>query len=385
MRVACRSWYSLHVLRLIRRHVSTCKHTSTKYRRCSCPIHVYGSLRGEKIRKALDLTSWDAASELIASWTSSGEIGLARPEVPTIKVAVEKFIEYAKTRKRSWETVRKYENLLERRLLTWCEKKHYSQLKQLTVDSLRSFQASWDDGPNYAAKNVERLRAFLRFCRQADWIKTNPALALDAPDEKPAPTLPFSAQEMEKILAACESYRGDKNRIRAFILVMRYSGLRIGDAIALRRDRVQDGKLLLYTQKTGTPVYVPLPKTVTESLDSFESKGEHYFWSGKNRRSAVANWSRYLASVFSTADVSNAHSHRFRDTFAVSLLEKGVSLENLSVLLGHSSIRITEQHYRPWVKTLQAQLEQEVSRAWSLEPPGKSVTKKRRSASRPAA
>jgi integrase len=62
---------------------------------------------------------------------------------------------------------------------------------------------------------------------------------------------------------------------------------------------------------------------------------------------ARANWSRYPDTVFELAKVKDAHSHRFRDMFAVSLLENGVSLENLSVLLGHSSVRITERHYKP--------------------------------------
>jgi hypothetical protein len=41
-----------------------------------------------------------------------------------------------------------------------------------------------------------------------------------------------------------------------------------------------------------------------------------------------------------------------------------VSIENVSMLLGHSSIRIPERHYKPWVRTLQRQLEKEVARAW---------------------
>lgn len=64
-------------------------------------------------------------------------------------------------------------------------------------------------------------------------------------------------------------------------------------------------------------------------------------------QTARANWSRYFDTVFELAKVKDAHLHRFHDTFAVSLLENGVSIENVSVLLGHSSVRITERHYKP--------------------------------------
>jgi integrase len=48
-------------------------------------------------------------------------------------------------------------------------------------------------------------------------------------------------------------------------------------------------------------------------------------------------------------------------------LEKGVSIETVSMLLGHSDIRITLRHYRPWVKSLQDHLEAEVQKAWVAE------------------
>lgn len=272
------------VLRLLRRHLKACPYSSSRYRRCNCPIHVYGTLRGEKIRRALDLTSWEAASELISAWTASGEIGVVKPEVPTLAEAVKKFLDYARSRNRGWETIRKYENLLERRFLPWCESKGCRQLKQVDVDALRTFQTTWKDSPLYATKNVERLRAFFRLCDEAGWTKTNPARALDVPTSKPNPTLPFSAVEMKKILAASDEYRGNKDRIKAFILVMRYSGLRIGDAITVRRDQLQDGKLFLYTQKTGQPVYVPLPKVVIDALAKIKSGAAEHF-SGQEKTS----------------------------------------------------------------------------------------------------
>jgi integrase len=47
------------------------------------------------------------------------------------------------------------------------------------------------------------------------------------------------------------------------------------------------------------------------------------------------------------ARLADGHSHRLRDTFSVALLEKGVPLETVSILLGHTSIKTTEKHYAP--------------------------------------
>jgi integrase len=190
---------------------------------------------------------------------------------------------------------------------------------------------------------------------------------LKRPKANEAPTLPFSNDEMARILDACDRYPGDQKRIKAFVLTMRHAGLRIGDTIALDKSRLNGTKLFLYTAKTGTPVYVPLPQIVVDALGKLDTNGNgRYFSSGNAKpQTARSNWSRYLDTVFELAGVPNAHSHRFRDTFAVSLLVKGVSLENVSVLLGHSSVKITERHYRPWVRTLQEQLEANIARAWA--------------------
>jgi site-specific recombinase XerD len=55
--------------------------------------------------------------------------------------------------------------------------------------------------------------------------------------------------------------------------------------------------------------------------------------------------------------------HRFR-VFALDLPSCGVSLKNVSVLLGHSSIRITEKHCARWVKPPQLALAEVIKKIW---------------------
>lgn len=350
-------------LRLIRRHLKDCPHTSTRYRRCRCPIHVYGTLGGETIRRALDQTSWDAAVELLNGWTVSGEIGVVKAEAPTVREAITKFLADCEARQLGWEAMRKYRHLLEDRLLGWCDSKGLSNLRQLTVDALRQFRQSWKDSPLYATKNLERLRAFLRFCQQAGWIKQNPATSVKPPKVTQSPTLPFSKDEMKRIVKACDSYGGNQERMRAFVLTMRFTGLRIGDAIRLSKGQVTDGKVFVRTAKTGQPVTVPVPPQVVEALRKADSGSEQFFWTGKNIRSAVSNWSRYLARVFELAGVEDGHSHRFRDTCAVELLLAGASVEDVATILGNTP-QVVAKHYAPWVKERQVRLEKLVRESW---------------------
>ena len=57
----------------------------------------------------------------------------------------------------------------------------------------------------------------------------------------------------------------------------------------------------------------------------------------------------------------------FLDTFAVELLNKGVPIDRVSLLLDHSSVKVTEKHekhYASFVKERQQQLENYARVAW---------------------
>ena len=135
-------------------------------------------------------------------------------------------------------------------------------------------------------------------------------------------------------------------------------------------DRLAGNRLFLYTQKTGVPVNAKLPEFVMATIEATPKVNEKYFfWSGVGKLdSAVRSWQTRLRKLFELAKIPGGHAHRFRDTFAVELLLASIPIERVSILLGHQSVRITEKHYSPWVRSRQELLEADLENAWKRDP-----------------
>ncbi len=312
-----------------------------------------------------------------SSWEEKGSLPSGRESEPvSIAAACEDFLNDARARGLRDSTCYKY-RLLFGQIKNFARDSGLRFLREFDIAALRKFRASWPNRNFSAQKKLESLRAFFRFAQANGWIGDNPAAKLESPATRRPQILPFTRQEMIRILAACDAY-GDHygraglenaRRLRALVLLLRYSGLRIGDAVSLSREHIAGGKLFLYTAKTGTPVWCPLPDSVIQALELAPgSNAKYFFWTGESKlKSAVGDWQRSLKKLFALAQVSGGHAHRFRHTFAVELLLAGIPIERVSVLLGHSSTRITEKHYSAWVRARQEQLEADVRQSWALE------------------
>ncbi len=284
----------------------------------------------------------------------------------TVHAACEAFRADAKARDLKPPTIYKYD-LLFRQLEAFVEDKGLVFISDLGLEEARSFRASWPNKNIAGRKKLEHFRAFLRFCQESEWIKSNPATKLKPGKVTGGPTLPFSRDEVEKILAACDKYPDKRNAVRLLGLVMllRHSGLRLGDGVTLLRDRIEGDRLRLYTAKTGVHIHCPLPPVAMDALKATPKNGRYFFWTGNGKvKSTVGNWQRALKKLFKLAGVPTGHAHRFRDTFAVEALLAGIPLERVSILLGHSSVKVTEKHYSPWVRERQEQIEEDVRRTW---------------------
>jgi integrase/recombinase XerD len=368
------------MLTTYRRHREDCAHKSEgrKYRRCRCPIWVDGFIGQQEIRKATGLRDWEKAQEKVRDWEAEGQLRVETETLPiTISAAKEEFLQDAEARNLKEKTIYKY-RLLFRHLEEFTQANGIRFLKELDAPILRKFRATWKDGNLAALKKLERLRTFFRFALGSKWVTENPTIEIKSPKISARPTMPFTHDEMIRILRTCgelfeaseKSAKANMLRTRALVLVLRYSGMRIGDAVSCAVERLNGNKLMLYTQKTGVPVYCPLPNFVVSTLEEIPPTSERYFfWTGTSKlQTATGDWQAKLKKLFEKAGVADGHAHRFRDTFAVELLLASVPIERVSILLGHTSIRVTEKHYAPWVRARQEQAEADVRGAWAQDP-----------------
>jgi integrase/recombinase XerD len=280
----------------------------------------------------------------------------------------------AKGRNLAESTYGKYKTLL-KRLSAFCTQRGLVGIPDITLESLRLFRDSWPTGPRASANNVQRLRTFYRFCLANRWAEQNTALDLQYPKKiKPTQKLPFSDHEVDRIVQAAATMplgaqqTATNSEIECFVLLMRYTGLRISDASFFTEDRLIGKTIGLYQRKSGEWVSVPVPDWIVQMLRRVQiKKGGHLFCSGSARLATVTDlWRRRIKLAFAHARVKGT-PHRFRHTFAIDLLSNGVDIKNVSMLLGHSSVTITEKHYGAWVKSRQDALTHDIERLYSTK------------------
>jgi site-specific recombinase XerD len=376
-----------------------CRYAGDEFaKKCDCRKHLRWRRNGVQYRQKANTRSWAQAEQVkreledeLSGKTAErakreAEKAAADAATKLLADAIEVFITDKTTQGLSEGVISGYKNMLDR-LQTFCESRNIYTVRGLTAAVMTLFVKNWPTiypSSITRQKRRERLRSFLRYCFQCQWLERVPAVTRFKVEI--VPTLPLKAEEFTRLLAhinTMDAKRWDgktgtlaktRDKLRALILLMRWSGLAIRDAVTLEREEIilgEDGVFRVVTSrtKTGTHVSVPILPAVAEEILALENSNPKYlFWTGKGKGETIANvWTvRYIRPLFDAAKVvCNGHmvSHRFRDTFATDLLEKGVPMEEVAKLLGNS-LRVCEKHYSAWVKGRQERADALVMGTW---------------------
>ena len=197
------------------------------------------------------------------------------------------------------------------------------------------------------------LHRLFSFAAENEWVLKNPVRMEGRPGENPRHGAePFTSEELSRL-------RGHAGKDMLAFLLLRWTGLRGGDAVALSWQEVHFDRKEIerVTQKRRKKVILPLHGELLFALEAERERQNPQATDRVLMNPATGTpltrprlYERMLA-FGRRADVPNAHPHRFRDTLAVDMLARGANPYDVTKMLG-DTIETVEKHYTPFVREL---------------------------------
>lgn len=345
---------------MYRRHTGTCRvhelglppRAVRKYLDCSCPIWIYGRTdKGAVPRQSTGHTDISAARAIVAM-LEARDVD-ERKHGPLIEECVER---YSASRKAEVapRTLEQIERVLAA-WVEWCRHRGMLHIRSVTVDTLEDYKLSMAGAESSKATSFAKLRCFLKHAYRRGWT-TEPIIdkvSGYAVAEDSEPTMPFSDEEVDKILG------GTEGRFRLLMRLMLDTGMRVSDAIRFDPAKLERGeRFWIYTFPPVKQVRTKRKRFVEAYLttglkDQLVALGERPF----GTYSCAAVVYQRMQRLGKRCGIPDCRPHRLRDTFAIRKLLQGFQLDDVSRLLGHSSVQVTEKHYAAWIPARTRRLE----------------------------
>lgn len=169
----------------------------------------------------------------------------------------------------------------------------------------------------------------------------------------------FTLAEQKRIEQAI--FAGKKDKMYGILLCL-YSGLRIGELMALGWNDIDlakgiltvskschDGKggLVIDDPKTAASRRViPLPKQLLPILKALKKRSDSPFVVSANGKPvSVRSYQRSFELLLKKSDIPHKGFHSLRHTFATRAIECGMDVKTLSEILGHKNPTVTLNRY----------------------------------------
>ena len=248
------------------------------------------------------------------------------------------FIEAKTVEGRSEKTITRYSYMLEKMIAQIGK-----PVAKIDSFDVRSF-LSEERKRGLSGRSLEGMRmimsGFFNWATREGLINKNPMANIGAIKYKKDIKTPFSALEIEKIKRACKTARD-----RALVDFLTATGCRIGEVCKLTRDSVDFQNMeVLVLGKGNKERVVYLTEVAADSLRTYlDSRSDHsdQLFAGKREMFTEQGCRALLKRLERDSGVENVHPHRFRRTLATNLINRGMALQEVAYVLGHSNINTT--------------------------------------------
>lgn len=358
---------------------------------CDCYFYLVGFLpNGDYVERASTGTSNKREAEGKRDALLRAALGneVDADTGPSIPVVIEKYLKDCESRMGP-RVIRTHERILGQ-LQTLCYECNIYYSRDLNADIIIDFRSSLS-GIKETTKSTyfAKVRAFLKQAYKRGWTTEPLREKVDGIKAMYEQKQPFDDEELALIWAEAAKMKGGidgyASRPQTFILLLELmleTGMRCGDAVRYDPREVKPGdepSIYVYTFEMQKKKKTDLPQIVEAYLrGELKTEIEQCTWLSKDRpfyymppdakpHSQAQQVYERMQNIGERCGVKDCRPHRLRDTFAVRMLTNGVQLDDVSRLLGHKSVAVTERHYAKWVRSRRRRLERVVSESRKQE------------------
>ena len=237
-----------------------------------------------------------------------------------------------------------------KRWIRFLDSKGVTLAKEVTPNLIRlSFEDMRSRGvsSNTVARTYGGLRCFFGFLARERLIPQNPFQLVEKPRMEKKLIKPLSMEQARLLLAALKTKRWTDHNLRTLMVLILDTGLRVSEAIGLRRDQVDfQGGALRVMGKGAKEREVPFGATAKQALWSYmarrgEIPGQDLLfvnrYGGKLCRYWIEKALRNLGRAVGIQGV-RVSPHTLRHTFATQYVKNGGDAFSLQKILGHSTL-----------------------------------------------
>lgn len=232
-------------------------------------------------------------------------------------------------------------------LMEWVQK----SLKEISSEDIRYYLALYQQKRGVSNNTLDGMRkcicAFYSWCEYAGYIDKSPARRIKQIKHNVTKEPALTQGEIEKAMLHCNSVRD-----KAIISFMYETGARVSEVAAVKLEDIDfrertvllhgkgdKDRISMFTDRAALYMeqYLSCHEHKTDAL--FESKQKGHALSKAGIESMVHN-------VGERAGIDRLHPHRFRVSRITHLVDRGMPLQDVQELVGHTSITTTQGYYR---------------------------------------
>ena len=258
-------------------------------------------------------------------------------------------------------TIKNKRYVFDLKVTPYFKKKKMCEIKTSDIRAWQNELIKQGYAPTYLKSINNQLAALFNYAVRYYDLKDNPCRKAGSIGKSKADDMEFwTKQEFKQFLPSMDK----KPEARMAFMLLYWTGMRIGELLALTYEDIDLEKRILTVKKTIQRIQcvngfaktkliltepktesskrtIPIPEYMAEILQKHIKSGSAFLVSGKEKPMEPRTLQYRFARILKNGKLPSVHFHTLRHMFSTNCIQLGFDVKTLSELLGHASIETT--------------------------------------------